>query len=361
MDMGAHRLSQLRLYAQSEPTRIAATVRKYMSDPNRISEDWAHALIDFDSGAVGIYETSRLGEAQRYCQITGTLGGIVDGDTFGPEIPLRLLQGEEWRDVPVETERRRIDGVDVLQRIVVHTDTPIVYDNPFRNYAIDDWCVGHAAEIMSIANAALNDEPAEYGIEGRKDVEMAMAIYESSLNGMAPIALAPQGRHRLRADGARGLPREVRPSDRSVLAAGTGDRGPLRPGLRWHLFGVGGVALQPLTGEQGVVRNGLPCGTPGPLPLPGVVRRFGFGLLALLFACASHAGFPEGLEFKHGIAFFDDLKYPGRLHPLRLSESPCSQGGARSSWPIRSRSIRWRPCHRARRARRPGTCIGARR
>ena len=193
MDMGAHRLSQLRLYAQSEPTRIAATVRKYMSDPNRISEDWAHALIDFDSGAVGIYETSRLGEAQRYCQITGTLGGIVDGDTFGPEIPLRLLQGEEWRDVPVETERRRIDGVDVLQRIVVHTDTPIVYDNPFRNYAIDDWCVGHAAEIMSIANAALNDEPAEYGIEGRKDVEMAMAIYESSLNGMAPIALPLAG------------------------------------------------------------------------------------------------------------------------------------------------------------------------
>lgn len=189
MDMGAHRLSQLRLYAQSEPTRIAATVRKYMSDPNRISEDWAHAVIDFESGAVGIYETSRLGEAQKYCQITGTLGGILDGDTFGPEIPLRLLQGASWQDIPVETERRRIDGVDVLQRIVVHTQTPIVYDNPFRNYAINDWCVGHAAEIMSIANAALNDEPAEYGIEGRKDVEMAMAIYESSLTGMAPVGL----------------------------------------------------------------------------------------------------------------------------------------------------------------------------
>ena len=193
MDMGAHRLSQLRLYAQSQPTRIAATVRKYMSDPNRISEDWAHAVIDFESGAVGIYETSRLGETQRYCQITGTLGGILDGDTFGPEIPLRLRQGEAWQDIPVETERRRIDGVDVLQRIVVHTDTPIVYDNPFRDYAIDDWRVGHAAEIMSIANAALNDQPAEYGIEGRKDVEMAMAIYESSLNGMAPVGLPLEG------------------------------------------------------------------------------------------------------------------------------------------------------------------------
>ena len=83
--------------------------------------------------------------------------------------------------------------MDVLQRIVVHADTEIVYENPFRNYAIDDWSVGHASEIMSIAKAALNDEPAEYGREGRKDVEMAMAIYESSINGMAPVELPLEG------------------------------------------------------------------------------------------------------------------------------------------------------------------------
>lgn len=189
MDMGAHRLSQLRLYAQSEPQQITATVRKYRSDPRSIHEDWAHAMIDFESGAVGIYETSRLGEAQKYCQIIGTLGGILDTDYFGPEIPLRLRIGEEMQDIPVETVRRKIDGVDVLQRIVVHTNPEIVYENPFRDYAIDDWCVGHASEIMSLANAALKDEPPEYGLGGRKDVEMAMAIYESSLNGMTPIKL----------------------------------------------------------------------------------------------------------------------------------------------------------------------------
>ena len=189
MDMGAHRLSQLRLYAQSEPHQITATARKYRSDPRSIHEDWAHAMIDFESGAVGIYETSRLGEAQKYCQIIGTLGGILDTDYFGPEIPLRLRIGEEMQDIPVETVRRKIDGVDVLQRIVVHTNPEIVYENPFRDYAIDDWCVGHASEIMSLANAALKDEPPEYGLGGRKDVEMAMAIYESSLNGMTPIKL----------------------------------------------------------------------------------------------------------------------------------------------------------------------------
>ena len=193
MDMGAHRLSQLRLYAQSEPTRITGTVRKYRSDPSIIAEDWAHAMIDFESGAVGIYETSRVGEAQRFCQITGTLGSMLDHNPHGPDNPLRLLDGEQWKDIPVETERRKINGVDVLQRIVVHTDTEIVYENPYRNYAINDWCVGHASEIMSIANAALNDEPAEYGLEGRKDVEMAMAIYESSLNGTTPVKLPLEG------------------------------------------------------------------------------------------------------------------------------------------------------------------------
>ena len=97
------------------------------------------------------------------------------------------------QDVPVEFERHRVDGVDVLSRIVVHTDPEIVYVNPFRECAIDDWSVGHAAEIMSLANAALNDEAPEYGLAARKDVEMAMAIYESSLNAMAPVKLPIEG------------------------------------------------------------------------------------------------------------------------------------------------------------------------
>ena len=189
MDMGSHRLSQLRLYAQSNPKRITGTVRRYRSDPTILAEDWAHAMIEFENGVMGIYETSRVGELQKYCQIIGTKGGILDYDYMGPNIPLRLQEGEGWKDIHVETERRNIDGVDVLQRIIAYTDPQISYENPFRDYRIDDWCIGHAAEIMSIANAALSDKPAEYGLGGRQDVEMAMAIYESSLKGSVPIKL----------------------------------------------------------------------------------------------------------------------------------------------------------------------------
>ena len=193
MDMGSHRLSQLRLYAQSEPRQVSGTVRRYRSSPEFVHEDWAHAMINFESGAVGIYETSRLGESLHYYQITGTRGSICDDQWSGPAIPLRLQVGEGMQDVPVEFERHQVEGVDVLSRIVVHTDPEIVYVNPFREYAIDDWCVGHADEIMSLAAAALNDETPEYGLSGRKDVEMAMAIYESSLNRMAPVKLPIEG------------------------------------------------------------------------------------------------------------------------------------------------------------------------
>ena len=193
MDMGAHRLSQLRLFAQSEPKQISGTVRRYRSDPEIVHEDWAHAMIDFESGVVGVYETSRLGESLHYYQITGTKGSICDHDWRGRAIPLRLQAGDGMRDVAVEFERHSVDGVDVISRIVAHTEPEIVYVNPFREYAIDDWCVGHADEIMSLARAALGDEAPEYGLAGRKDVEMAMAIYESSLNGTTPVKLPIEG------------------------------------------------------------------------------------------------------------------------------------------------------------------------
>jgi predicted dehydrogenase len=194
MDMGAHRLSQLRLYAGSEVQQISGAIRKYRSDPRAVHEDWAHAMIGFESGAVGVYETSKMGEETvKFSQITGTKGRILDYDYRGPHIPLRLRVGDEMRDIPMEYERHTVEGVDVTSRIIVHTDPEIVWVNPFREYAIDDWCVGHASEIMSLANAAVNDTPPEYGIEGRKDVEMVMAIYESSLNGMAPVKLPIEG------------------------------------------------------------------------------------------------------------------------------------------------------------------------
>lgn len=191
IDMGVHRMSQLRCYAQSEPKKITGITKQFApSSNNNVYEDWGHAVIEFESGAVGVYETSRVGEETiKYRQIMGTKGVITDTDFWTADFPIRVMENGEMKDIPIETERHHVDGVDVLSRIVVHTDPQIVYENPFRTYAIDDWNVGTAEEIMTIARAALTGEPPEYGVGGRKDVEMCIALYESSRTGMMPIDL----------------------------------------------------------------------------------------------------------------------------------------------------------------------------
>ena len=67
--------------------------------------------------------------------------------------------------------------------------TPKIDENPFRTYAIDEWNVETAEEIMSIVRAAVIAETPGYCIDGRKDVEMCIALYESSRSGMTPVAL----------------------------------------------------------------------------------------------------------------------------------------------------------------------------
>ena len=73
-------------------------------EPNRIYEDWGHAIIEFESGAVGVYETSQVGEETiKYRQIMGTKGVITDVDFWTADFPLRALVNGEMKDIPIET------------------------------------------------------------------------------------------------------------------------------------------------------------------------------------------------------------------------------------------------------------------
>ena len=85
---------------------------------------------------------------------------------------MELLNGPENALKATCCVNHKVDGMDVLVKIIVHADADIVYENPFKEFVLDDWHIGVAEEIMSIANAALYDKEPEYGVEGRKDVEM---------------------------------------------------------------------------------------------------------------------------------------------------------------------------------------------
>ncbi|HID57384.1 TPA: Gfo/Idh/MocA family oxidoreductase [Candidatus Poribacteria bacterium] len=183
LDMGVHRMSQIRLYAGSNPKRIVGVTKQFMPVEGKVFEDWGHAIIDFESGAVGIFECSAVGEKMvSYRQIIGTRGTIRD-------FSLRAVVKGKMQDIPIERKTHKVDGKEVLTKIIVHTEPQITYENPFKEFALDDWQIGIAEEIMSIADAALQDREPEYGMEGRKDVEMCIALYESSLKGMKPIDL----------------------------------------------------------------------------------------------------------------------------------------------------------------------------
>ena len=63
-----------------------------------------------------------------------------------------------------------------------------------------------------------------------------------------------------------------------------------------------------------------------PASLNGAAR-LGFVLLISIFACIADAGLLEDLEFKHGIAFFQDLKYPADFTHFDYLNPDAPKGG----------------------------------
>jgi len=195
LDMGSHRMSEIREFAGSEAETIIGVTKP--QSPGGMYDDWGHAVVEFENGAIGVCELA-LGVVGKnnYREVIGTKGTLYNACrwAWGGDIQL-TLRGEEGGkpiDVPVEKITRDINGVQALQRIVAKTNPEVVYRNPFADSPFGEndheFLVGVADEIMSIAKAAVHDEPPEYGIRGRKDIEMCIAMYESSMR-RSPVEL----------------------------------------------------------------------------------------------------------------------------------------------------------------------------
>jgi len=198
LDMGSHRMSEIRTFAGSEPMRIIGLTKLLSHDPY---DDWGHAIVEFESGSIGICEVGYAREGKLdYREIVGTKGTIfLSGRWGGGDMRLTLpglkRAGLTWEQeaayaakVPVQRINHVINGYEVLQSIIVESEPEIIYRNPYADCPIREDRISFADEIMSIANAAAYDKPPEYGIGGRKDIEMCIAMYESSLKG-TPVDL----------------------------------------------------------------------------------------------------------------------------------------------------------------------------
>jgi len=221
LDIGVHRFAQVRGAVAARPIRLSAEVRlpnfgraqgevtdRCFGDP--FGEYWGRATVEFENGALGFCECFPLLRAapvwaNDYRRIIGTEGVITDDlwpNIFPPlakgEVRVHRWEGRAWEERPIE----HIRSEGALERLVLHGDPSVVWENPFREcrfpQARVEWASPASLEMWLIAEAELysgfahaireGTAPPYPGELGRLDLEMCLATYESARRG-APLAL----------------------------------------------------------------------------------------------------------------------------------------------------------------------------
>ncbi len=180
-----HGMNAMRTHIGAPPVRVCGFTREFPRAPSGEMINWELGVIDFANGAMGVYQLPSRRERGNYWEIDGTKGQIIGTDLF--------LYGTDGKRVryPFETEKEEVNGVEVLARMKVNTDPPVVWENPFKPYqttGIDD--VARCDQLTSIYRAATENVEPDYGaLNARTDQEILIALRESALKGGAPIEL----------------------------------------------------------------------------------------------------------------------------------------------------------------------------
>ena len=164
MNQCTHGIDLLQWMMGEDPVRVQAVTRRFLRPIE--AEDFGAALVEFASGAVGIIE----GTADVYptnlnetLSLFGEKGSVVIGG-------LAVNKIETWRFSDAET-------VGDTEDIVLNPnekDPPTVYG------------FGHSALYADFLDALENDrEPLVSGSQGKKALEIILAIYESQKTGRA--------------------------------------------------------------------------------------------------------------------------------------------------------------------------------
>ena len=149
-----------------------------------------HAVFLFENGALGFSHFTSLA-------FGSPLRGVSSTEFYGEK---GMAVGDDVYVLENATERRRIDiqpvtceaaGKTTLDKLVADVTPEIVWENPFRRYAMNDGMITIASELASIMRAVRGEGPPEYGAaNGRIDRQVDLAISESHRAGNVPIDLA---------------------------------------------------------------------------------------------------------------------------------------------------------------------------
>ncbi|MCY3764444.1 MAG: Gfo/Idh/MocA family oxidoreductase [Gemmatimonadetes bacterium] len=201
---GYHIVSNVRAMAcDSEAVRVTGLAmnspipRVNVSDIRQYeTESWTMDLVEFANGALAVmsyssmYHGRALGrKSQTLFQVDGTTGTIVEDDVHTTTEAQRLSGGRATV-CSIRTQTRELDGMQVLDRMVVETDPPLVWRNPWPQYRTSPRGLAIVEEMDSIARAVLDDLPTRYdGYRARKDIEIELAVAESGRLGGKPVDL----------------------------------------------------------------------------------------------------------------------------------------------------------------------------
>jgi len=140
---------------------VSVTAQTALAAHKRIEvEDVAHALLKFKSGALGtiITSTAIYPGVEERIEVSGTKGTIMIEKN---KVVLREIMGEKKAEIPAAGERG--SGAADAQAITNE---------------------GHVAQIKDFCQAIMEDrDPFITGEEGRKPLEIILAVYESARTG----------------------------------------------------------------------------------------------------------------------------------------------------------------------------------
>lgn len=200
---GYHGMSMLRLRAGGEPKSALGITQTSPVIPiidrmkrHHTSENWSLGFIEFDNGATALMVYSNviharsLGRGQTgISQIDGSKGTIVGEDIY--VTPAEELQSGA-KGIAHRPKRTTIDvdGVNVIQKIALELpEQTVTWENPLKHYPLSEGQIAVADELLSIANAILNDTEPEYGaLLARQDQEMNIAMGESGKRSRETLA-----------------------------------------------------------------------------------------------------------------------------------------------------------------------------
>ena len=191
-----HGFNAIRMILAAEPSRVLGYCGEVEVQPQlsyggtpMTRSFFELGVFEFDNGVCCSYEMPPKGRAwRRNWDIEGTHGQLY-GETLSlvrmsqDTDDYSRMQGET--EYPIRSVSQERDGRAVLKELRVDTDPPIVWENPFWEYGLGaDDEVAKAEILMSMYRAVTEGiDPLYGGANGRRDLEMWIAVRESGIRG----------------------------------------------------------------------------------------------------------------------------------------------------------------------------------